>query len=73
MSTVVVSTRPAAPAEVRHLAAPLKAWLVAVVDAAFRFHARRRDESALCAMADYQLRDLGITRSDVPRVVREGR
>jgi uncharacterized protein YjiS (DUF1127 family) len=74
VSTVVVSARPAAaPAGVRHLAAPLMAWLSAAVDAAFRFHAQRRDERVLRAMADHQLHDLGITRSDVPRVVREGR
>ena len=74
MSTVVVSTRPAvAPAGVRHLTAPVLAWLSAAVDTAFRSYAKRRDERILLAMTDAQLHDVGITRSDVPRVVREGR
>jgi uncharacterized protein YjiS (DUF1127 family) len=74
VSTVVVSTRPAAaPVGVRNLTAPVMAWLSAAVDAAFRFLAQRRDERALRAMTESQLRDLGITRSDVSRVVREGR
>ena len=74
MSTVVVSTRPAAaPVGVRHLAAPVLAWLSAAVDAALRFYAQRRDARALHAMTDAQLADLGITRSDVARVVRDGR
>ena len=74
MSTVVVSTRSAvAPVGVRHLAAPVMAWLSTAVDTAFRSYAKRRDERVLLAMTDAQLRDLGITRSDVPRVVRTGR
>jgi uncharacterized protein YjiS (DUF1127 family) len=73
VSTVVVSTRPAAPVGFRHLAAPLMAGLSAVVDAGFRLYAQRRDARILRAMADRQLDDLGITRSDVARVVRTGR
>ena len=74
MSTVVVSTRPAAaPTGLRQLAAPVMAWLGAAMDAALRFHACRRDERSLLAMTDGQLQDLGITRSDVARVVRTGR
>jgi uncharacterized protein YjiS (DUF1127 family) len=74
VSTVVVSARPAvAPNGVRHLAAPIMAWLSAAVDAAFRFYVQRRDARRLRDMADSQLSDLGIVRSDIARVVREGR
>ena len=73
MSTVVVSTRPAAaPTGLRHLAAPVMAWLGAAMDAAVRAYARRRDERIMLAMTDGQLQDLGITHSDVARVVRTG-
>jgi uncharacterized protein YjiS (DUF1127 family) len=74
VSTVVISTRSvAAPTGLRHIAAPFKAWLGAIVEAALRAHARRRDERTLREMADYQLRDLGIVRADAARLVREGR
>lgn len=73
MSTVAVSTRTTAPAGSRPLAASLTAWLAAAVDAAARIHVRRRDERHLLEMTDGQLADLGIARSDVPRVVRDGR
>jgi uncharacterized protein YjiS (DUF1127 family) len=74
MATVIVSARSAAaPIGMRQLASSLRSRLHAAVDAAFRFRARRRDERILLAMTDSQLQDVGITRSDISRVVREGR
>lgn len=45
--------------------------LRAIWQAALRHDAERRAIAHLRAMSDGQLRDLGIARSDIPRVVRQ--
>ena len=73
MSPLVAATRYAPLAPRQPLTARLLSWMAAAVDAAFRAHARRRDEQILLAASDHLLHDIGIARADVPRAVREGR
>jgi uncharacterized protein YjiS (DUF1127 family) len=48
------------------LAAPLKRWWAACLAS----RGRQAAMVALCAMNDRELRDIGLTRCDIPRAVR---
>jgi uncharacterized protein YjiS (DUF1127 family) len=49
------------------------AWVHRLLATAMTLWIIRRDERMLLEMPDHQLKDLGIGRADIPRVVREGR
>jgi uncharacterized protein YjiS (DUF1127 family) len=49
------------------------AWIYRPLATAMTLWIIRRDERMLLEMPDHQLKDLGIGRADIPRVVREGR
>jgi uncharacterized protein YjiS (DUF1127 family) len=51
----------------------LCAWIYRSLGTAMTLWIIRRDERMLLEMPDHQLKDLGIGRADIPRVVREGR
>jgi uncharacterized protein YjiS (DUF1127 family) len=51
----------------------LCAWIYRKLATAMTLWIIRRDERMLLEMPDHQLKDLGIGRADIPRVVREGR
>ncbi len=51
---------------------PLAGLAGALVRKSIEMWVRHRDESRLQALSDHQLRDLGISRLDIGRVVRSG-
>jgi uncharacterized protein YjiS (DUF1127 family) len=51
----------------------LCAWIYRSLATAMTLWIIRRDERMLQEMPGYQLKDLGIGRADIARVVREGR
>jgi uncharacterized protein YjiS (DUF1127 family) len=51
----------------------LFAWVHRTLATATTLWINRRDERMLQEMPDHQLKDLGIGRADIARVVREGR
>jgi uncharacterized protein YjiS (DUF1127 family) len=63
---------PAPRASRRPIASPLAAFL-RMVSVLRREVAARRAATTLAGMSDYELKDIGISRSDIRRVVREGR
>jgi uncharacterized protein YjiS (DUF1127 family) len=62
-----------APRAWPHQIASLLATISSMIFALKREMAIRRAGAALEGLSDHQLKDIGISRSDIERVVREGR
>jgi uncharacterized protein YjiS (DUF1127 family) len=57
----------------RHVFGALHALLRSACAAAARARIARRDRRHLQEMPDYMLKDIGIARADIDRVIRQGR
>jgi uncharacterized protein YjiS (DUF1127 family) len=74
LQTTVIPNRSVSPiTTLRDASGRAWAGLRTTLVAGFRAWIARRDERQLMEMPDYLLKDIGIGRSEIPGVVRQGR
>jgi len=73
LRTDIIGNRSGFPAALRYAVGRFGARLASALVAAAQAWVAYRDERILMEKPDELLKDIGIGRADVPRVVREGR